>query len=55
MVETTRAPTHEVEDVLPLALEPAGSVGHHTLSLGGSDGSAEVGLARLTELALLAL
>lgn len=47
--------TDEVEDLLSLALEPRGPVRHDTLSLSGSDGSAEVGLARLAEFALLAL
>ena len=47
--------THEVEEILALALEARGSVGHDTLALGGSDLATEVGLARLAELALLAL
>lgn len=46
---------HEVEEVLALALEARGSVRHDTLALGGSDLATEVGLARLAELALLAL
>lgn len=46
---------HEVEEILALALEARGAVGHHTLALGRADGAAEVGLARLAELALLAL
>ena len=46
---------HEVEEVLALALETRGSVRHDTLALGGSDLATEVGLARLAELALLAL
>ena len=46
---------HEVEEVLALALEARGAVRHHTLALGRADGTAEVGLARLAELALLAL
>lgn len=46
---------HKVEDVLALALEPAGAVGHHALTLRGADLAAQVGLAGLAELALLAL
>lgn len=46
---------HEVEEVLALALEARASIWHDTLALGGSDLAAEVGLARLAELALLAL
>ena len=46
---------HEVEEVLALALEARGAVRHHTLALGRADSTAEVGLARLAELALLAL
>jgi hypothetical protein len=45
---------HEVEKVLALALEARGAVGHDTLTLGGSDFAAEVGLAGFAELALLA-
>lgn len=44
-----------MEEVLALALESRGSVWHNTLSLCGSDLAAEVGLAGLAELALLAL
>jgi hypothetical protein len=47
--------THEVEKILALALEARGSVRHNTLALSGSDLATEVGLARLAELALLAL
>ena len=63
--------TYEVEDVLALALESDGTVRHGALALGGSDWqsarliitsilkeltlSAQVGLSRLAELALLAL
>jgi hypothetical protein len=46
---------HEVQEILALALEARGAVGHHTLALCGANGTAEVGLARLAELALLAL
>jgi hypothetical protein len=46
---------HEVEEILALALEARGAVRHHTLALGRADGAAKVGLARLAELALLAL
>jgi hypothetical protein len=46
---------HEVEEILALALEARGAVRHHTLTLGRADGTAEVGLAGLAELALLAL
>lgn len=45
--------SHEVEEVLALALESRGAIGHHTLTLGGSDLAAQVRLARLAELALL--
>jgi hypothetical protein len=47
--------THEVEEVLALALEARGAVGHDTLALGCADLAAQVGLAGLAELALLAL
>ena len=47
--------SHEVEEVLALALEARGAVGHDTLTLCCADLAAEVGLARLAELALLAL
>jgi hypothetical protein len=47
--------THEVEEILALALEARGSVGHDTLALSGSDLATKVGLSRLAELALLAL
>ena len=47
--------SHEVEEILALALEARGAVRHDTLSLGGSDLAAEVGLAGLAELALAAL
>lgn len=46
--------THEVQDVLAAGLEARGAVGHDTLTLGGTDLAAEVGLARLAELALTA-
>jgi hypothetical protein len=45
---------HEVEEILALALEARCAVGHDTLSLCGADLAAEVGLAGLAELALLA-
>lgn len=44
-----------MEEILALALEARGSVGHDTLTLSGSDLATEVGLAGLAELALLAL
>jgi hypothetical protein len=46
---------HEVEEVLALALEARGAVGHDTLTLCCADLAAQVGLAGLAELALLAL
>ena len=46
---------HEMEEILALAPESRGTIGHHTLALGGSDLATEVGLARLAELAFLAL
>lgn len=46
---------HEVEEVLALALEAAGAVGHDALALRGPDLATEVGLARHAELALFAL
>jgi len=46
---------HEVQEILALALETRGAVRHHTLALCGTNGTAKVGLARLAELALLAL
>lgn len=45
---------HEVEERLALAGEPRGAVGHDALTLRGPDLAAQVGLARLAELALLA-
>jgi hypothetical protein len=47
--------SHEVQEVLALALEPRGSIGHDSPSLGCSDLAAKVGLARLAELAFTAL
>jgi hypothetical protein len=47
--------SHEVEEILALALKSRGAVGHQTLTLGGSDLAAKVGLSGLAELALLAL
>lgn len=44
-----------MEEFLSFALESGSAVRHDTLSLGGSDLSAKVGLARLAELAFLAL
>lgn len=44
-----------MEEILALALEARGTVGHDTLALGGADLAAKVGLAGLAELALLAL
>jgi hypothetical protein len=46
--------THEVKQILALALESRGAVGHQTLTLCGSDLTAKVGLSGLAELALLA-
>ena len=46
---------HEVQEILALALEARGTVGHYTLALCRANGTAEVGLARLAELALLTL
>jgi len=46
--------THEVKEVLALALEARCSVRHDTLALGCANLTAEVGLARLAELALFA-
>lgn len=47
--------THKVVDILSLASESNRSVGHDTFALSGSDGSAQVGLSRLAELAFPAL
>lgn len=47
--------THKVQEFLALALEPARAVRHLALALGDPDGAAQVGLARLAELALAAL
>jgi hypothetical protein len=44
---------HEVKQILALALESRGAIGHQTLTLGGSDLTAKVGLSGLAELALL--
>lgn len=46
--------THEVEQVLALAVEPTRAVGHDSLALGRPDRAAQVGLARFAELALAA-
>ena len=46
--------SHEVQQVLALALEPGGAVGHDTLTLRRADLAAQVRLARLAELAFLA-
>ena len=46
---------HEVQQVAALAAEARGAVGHLTLALRRADLAAQVGLARLAELALLAL
>jgi hypothetical protein len=43
-----------VQDVLATGLEAGGAIRHHTLTLGGTDLTAEVSLARLAELALAA-
>jgi hypothetical protein len=47
--------TYKVVNVLSLALESDSVVGHHALALSGSDGTAQVGLARFAELAFSAL
>ena len=46
---------HEVEKLLALALEALGAVGHDALALRRTHRAAQVGLARLAELALAAL
>ena len=46
---------HEVQDVLPPGPEAGSAIGHETLALGCADLAAEIGLARLAELAFLAL
>lgn len=43
-----------MKEILALALESRGAVGHHTLALCRSNLAAEVGLAGLAELTLLA-
>jgi hypothetical protein len=43
-----------VQDILAAGLEAGGTVGHDTPTLGSTDLAAEVGLARLAELALTA-
>jgi hypothetical protein len=43
-----------VEEILALALEARGAVGHDALTLSCADLAAQVGLAGLAELALLA-
>lgn len=40
-----------MQEILALALESGGSIGHDSLSLCGSDLTAEIGLAGLAELA----
>lgn len=47
--------SHEVEEVLALALEARRAVRHDALALSGANLAAQVGLAGLTELAFLAL
>lgn len=44
-----------MEEILALALESAGAIGHDTLALSSSDLAAEVSLSGLAELALFAL
>jgi len=46
---------HEVQDVLAAGTEARGAIRHQALALGGTDLAAQVGLAGLAELALLAL
>lgn len=47
---------HEVENGLAIGVRKAGSaVGHHTFTLGGTNGDTQVGLARFAELAVAAL
>jgi len=47
--------THEVQQVLSAGLEAGSTIGHDTLTLRGTNLTAQVGLARLAELALTAL
>jgi hypothetical protein len=44
-----------VEKVLAAGLEAGGAIRHHTLTLGGTDLTTQVSLARLAELAFTAL
>jgi hypothetical protein len=44
-----------VEEILALALESAGAIGHDALALSSSNLAAEVSLSGLAELALFAL
>lgn len=44
-----------MQEVLSFASESAGAIGKDAFALGGSNLSAQVGLARFAELALLAL
>jgi hypothetical protein len=44
-----------VKQVLTAGLEARGAIGHDTLTLSSTDLAAQVGLARLAELALTAL
>lgn len=46
--------THEVQEVLSAGLEAGGTIGHNTLTLGSTDLTTEVSLARLAELAFTA-
>ena len=50
-----RAAAHKMEELLPLASEAAGAIGHHTLTLGCSDAGTEVGLGVLAKLAVTTL
>lgn len=47
--------THKVQDVLTLALESGSPIRHHTLTLGSSHTTTEIGLSRLAEFAFPAL
>lgn len=55
VLEENKSKTDKVQDVLTFALESGGSVRHHTLTLGGSHSTTEVGLSGFAELAFFAL
>lgn len=54
MEEEKRRKAYKVQDVLTLALESGSPIRHHTLTLGSSHTTTEIGLSRLAEFAFSA-